>query len=89
MAPRTRLASFWCLLVWLDSGRKRWLTAASVLLAAGFLTKGPIVALVFGGGCLALLAGFSAMEWPRWGTARERVDFLRAAVAQGRQHQPL
>ncbi|MBL8420514.1 MAG: glycosyltransferase family 39 protein [Dechloromonas sp.] len=49
-------AAFWSLLVWLDSGKKRWLTATSVLLAAGFLTKGPIVALVCGGGCLALLA---------------------------------
>ncbi len=50
-------AAFWSLLVWVDSGRKRWLTATSLLLAAGFLTKGPIVALVCGGGCLALLAG--------------------------------
>ena len=50
-------AAFWTLLVWLDSGRKRWLTATTVLLAAGFLTKGPIVALVCGGGCLALFAG--------------------------------
>ena len=49
-------AAFWSLLVWLDSGQKRWLTATSVLLAAGFLTKGPIVALVCGGGCLALVA---------------------------------
>jgi len=49
-------AAFWSLLVWLDSGKKRWLTATSVLLAAGFLTKGPIVALVCGGGGLALLA---------------------------------
>ena len=50
-------AAFWSLLTWLDSGKKRWLTASSLLLAAGFLTKGPIVALVCGGGCLALLAG--------------------------------
>ncbi|WP_153145075.1 glycosyltransferase family 39 protein [Dechloromonas sp. H13] len=49
-------AAFWSLLAWLDSGQKRWLTAAAVLLAAGFLTKGPIVALVCGGGVLALLA---------------------------------
>lgn len=49
-------AAFWSLLVWLDSGKKMWLTATSVLLAAGFLTKGPIVAIVCGGGCLALLA---------------------------------
>ena len=50
-------AAFWSLLAWLDSGKKRWLTATTVLLAAGFLTKGPIVALVCGGGCLALLFG--------------------------------
>ena len=49
-------AAFWSLLVWLDSGQKRWLTATALLLAAGFLTKGPIVALVCGGGGLALLA---------------------------------
>jgi len=49
-------AAFWSLLAWLDSGQKRWLTATTVLLAAGFLTKGPIVALVCGGGVLALLA---------------------------------
>jgi len=33
------------------------LSASTLLLVAGFLTKGPIVALVFGGGCLALLFG--------------------------------
>ena len=49
-------AAFWSLLAWLDSGQKRWLTATTLLLAAGFLTKGPIVALVCGGGVLALLA---------------------------------
>ena len=48
-------AAFWSLLAWQDSGQKRWLTATTVLLAAGFLSKGPIVALVFGGGVLALL----------------------------------
>jgi hypothetical protein len=63
-------AAFWSLLVWVDSGRKRWLTATSLLLAAGFLTKGPIVALVFGGGCLALLAG------GRLCPARLRQDWL-------------
>ena len=66
-------AAFWSLLVWLDSGKKRWLTATSVLLAAGFLTKGPIVALVFGGGCLALLAG------GRLSLARLRRQFLPIA----------
>ena len=49
-------AAFWSLLTWLESGQKKWLTATALLLAAGFLTKGPIVALVCGGGVLALLA---------------------------------
>ncbi|KXB31644.1 hypothetical protein AT959_04580 [Dechloromonas denitrificans] len=49
--------AFWAFLIWLDLRRFWWLTAATLLLAAGFLTKGPIVALVFGGGCLALLFG--------------------------------
>ncbi|WP_412477884.1 ArnT family glycosyltransferase [Azonexus sp. IMCC34839] len=49
-------AAFWCFLNWLDFRRFYWCTAAVLLLAAGFLTKGPIVALVFGGGCLGLLA---------------------------------
>ncbi len=49
-------AAFWSLLAYLDFGQKRWLTATALLLAAGFLTKGPIVALVCGGGVLALLA---------------------------------
>ena len=48
-------AAFWAFLAWLDSRRTGWLTATTLLLAAGFLTKGPIVALVFGAGCLALL----------------------------------
>ncbi len=49
-------AAFWCFLHWLDFRRFYACTAAVLLLAAGFLTKGPIVALVFGGGCLGLLA---------------------------------
>ena len=48
-------AAFWTFLIWLDTRRTYWLTASTLLLAAGFLTKGPIVALVFGGGGLALL----------------------------------
>lgn len=47
-------AAFWTFLIWLDSRRFGWLTATTLLLAAGFMTKGPIVALVFGGGALAL-----------------------------------
>ncbi|WP_201209310.1 ArnT family glycosyltransferase [Rhodocyclus purpureus] len=50
-------AAFWAFLVWLDGKRVLWLTLATLLLAAGFLTKGPIVAMVFGGGVLALLFG--------------------------------
>ena len=48
-------AAFWTFLIWLDARRLGWLTATTLLLAAGFMTKGPIVALVFGGGVLALL----------------------------------
>ncbi len=50
-------AAFWSLLVWLDRRRWPWLTLTALLLAAGFLVKGPVVALVCGGGFLALLAG--------------------------------
>ena len=50
-------AAFWAFLTWLDFRRFFWLTVTTLLLAAGFLTKGPIVALVFGGGCLALWLG--------------------------------
>lgn len=50
-------AAFWCLLVWLERRRTGWLTLTTLLLAAGFLVKGPIVGLVFGGGCIALLFG--------------------------------
>ena len=48
-------AAFWTFLIWLDARRPGWLIATTLLLAAGFMTKGPIVALVFGGGLLALL----------------------------------
>lgn len=49
-------AAFWSLLVWLDRRRWPWLTLSALLVAAGFLVKGPVVLLVCGGGCLALLA---------------------------------
>lgn len=49
-------AAFWSLLAWLDSRRWPWLTLTALLLAAGFLVKGPIAALVCGGGLLALWA---------------------------------
>jgi len=49
-------AAFWAWLAWLENRRTAWLTATTLLLAAGFLTKGPIVGLVFGGGFLALIA---------------------------------
>ena len=48
-------AAFWAFLNWLEMRRLGWLTATTLLLVAGFLTKGPIVALVFGAGCLALV----------------------------------
>lgn len=48
-------SAFWALLVWLDRRQWSWLTVSALLLGAGFLVKGPIVALLWGGGCLALL----------------------------------
>ena len=48
-------AAFWAFLSWLDFRHFYRCTVAFLLLAAGFMVKGPIVALVFGGGCLALL----------------------------------
>ncbi len=48
-------AAFWSFLVWLEQKRWPWLSACALLLAAGFLCKGPIVALVFGGGLAGLL----------------------------------
>lgn len=48
-------AALWSLLAWLEVRRWPWLCLAAVLLAAGFLVKGPVVALVCGGGLLALL----------------------------------
>jgi 4-amino-4-deoxy-L-arabinose transferase-like glycosyltransferase len=50
-------AAFWALLLWLDKKDWRWLSLATLLLAAGALIKGPIVAIVCGGGLLGLLAG--------------------------------
>jgi hypothetical protein len=60
-------AAFWSLLVWLKNRRFFQLTVTSLLLVAGFMTKGPIVALVFGGGCLALLlvAVHPGRHWKR------------------------
>lgn len=49
-------SAFWALLLWLDLRRLYWLTVSTLLLAAAFLTKGPIAALVCGSGLLALLA---------------------------------
>lgn len=48
-------AAFWAFLAWLDTRRKRFLVPASILLACALLTKGPVGAVVFGGGGLALL----------------------------------
>lgn len=53
-------AAFWAFLAWLDegAGRRRWprLTLATLLLAAAFLTKGPVAGVVCGGGILGCLA---------------------------------
>lgn len=48
-------AAFWAFLSWLDFRLFYRCTVAFLLLAAGFMVKGPIVALVFGSGCLALV----------------------------------
>ena len=58
-------AAFWAFLAWLDVPRWPRLTLATLLLAAGFLIKGPVVALVCGGGMVALLAsgGLGRATW--------------------------
>lgn len=48
--------AFWAFLVWQERLRLRWLLLAALLLGIGFLLKGPIVALVCGGGMLGLMA---------------------------------
>ncbi|MCE1241995.1 glycosyltransferase family 39 protein [Oryzomicrobium sp.] len=53
--------SFLFLVRWKDDRRARDLTLAAVLLAAGFLLKGPIVAVVCGAGVLGLLL---SGQWP-------------------------
>lgn len=47
--------AFWAFLNWCDNHRFRWLSLSALLLGTGFLVKGPIVALVCGGGMLGLL----------------------------------
>lgn len=49
-------AAFWAFLVWQERLKFRWLALTALLLGAGFLIKGPIVALVCGGGMLGLMA---------------------------------
>ena len=62
--------ALWCTLIWLEKPRWPWLTAATLALAAGFLVKGPIVALVCGAGLAALALGGNlsrrdlAGRWP-------------------------
>ncbi|MEY4591169.1 MAG: hypothetical protein RIR18_64 [Pseudomonadota bacterium] len=46
-------AAFWAWLVWLDCRRWFVLTLAALLLAAGFMVKGPVVLLVLLGGGIA------------------------------------
>lgn len=46
--------AFWAFLVWREKKHWRWLTLTTLLLVAGFLTKGPVVALLAGSGVLAL-----------------------------------
>lgn len=49
-------SAFWAFLVWQEKQKFLWLALSAIILAAGFLVKGPIVALVCGGGLLALMA---------------------------------
>lgn len=48
--------AFWCFLIWQQNTRRVWLFAAAVLLAIGFMVKGPIVGLLFAAGIAACLA---------------------------------
>ena len=48
-------SAFWAFLVWQEKQKFLWLALSAMILAAGFLVKGPIVALVCGGGLLALM----------------------------------
>ncbi len=50
------LLAFWALLRWYRRDHPAWLGVAALGLAAGFLVKGPVVAVVCGAGGLALLA---------------------------------
>ncbi len=54
--------AFWGLLRWYQDGRWVGMLQAALCLAAGFLVKGPIVALVCGGGVLACL-GSGLWSW--------------------------
>lgn len=49
-------AAFWCFLIWQQEQRRRWLPLGALLLAAGFLVKGPIVVLLCGSGIVAAAA---------------------------------
>ncbi len=70
-------AAFACLLIWMDLGKKWALTATILLLAAAFLTKGPIALLVCGGGVLAVLA---SGRWPWREALRHWLPLLSHAV---------
>lgn len=48
--------AFWAFLRWHEDLRWHWLCLTALLLGAGFLIKGPIVALVCGGGMIGLMA---------------------------------
>lgn len=48
-------AAFWAFLAWLDTHRKIFLAVSAIAFASGLLTKGPVGAVVFGAGAMALL----------------------------------
>lgn len=60
--------AFWAFLRWQEAFCWRWLGLTALLAGAGFLIKGPIVALVFGGGVIGLMA---AQRFP-WQAVRQR-----------------
>ncbi len=68
--------AFWAFLRWNDELRWRWLCLAALLLGAGFLVKGPIVALVCGGGLIGLMA---ARRFP-WGELLRRWPAVLASL---------
>lgn len=75
--------SFYAFLRWWRSAHSAWLAVCAATLAAGFLFKGPIVALVCGGGILALWGSGKLSLTALWGKKGSLflAAFLFAALA--------